>query len=366
PAATRASRPNRCRRCSPPPMATWASPTTCAPPWRRRRPRSRRRSSTIRCTTPPPATGPSAPAACARPPRSARIVRASPRACSKRWRSWPRTPTRCCWSAMTPGPPGCSRRSRTAKACWAPRWCSRARAPVRASRRRCATARPATARARWPCAAAPTRWHRCCRCSTRWHAAATASRCMQGPAATCSWTSRMAEQPLLHRGNVAVVVPALNESLRIAEVVAGALEQSDLVIVVDDGSDDDTAAIVAGTPAVLLRHPRRMGKGRALRDGFAEALRRGVAAVVTMDGDGQHDARDIPRLVAAANAHPGHIIIGARLRKRSTQPWYRRLGNAFGDWGIAWGCGFGLVDSQSGQRLYPAPVLALEEVPGEG
>ena len=176
----------------------------------------------------------------------------------------------------------------------------------------------------------------------------------------------MAEQPLLHRGNVAVVVPALNESLRIAEVVAGALEQSDLVIVVDDGSDDDTAAIVAGTPAVLLRHRRRMGKGRALRDGFAEALRRGVAAVVTMDGDGQHDARDIPRLVAAANAHPGNIIIGARLRKRSTQPWYRRLGNAFGDWGIAWGCGFGLVDSQSGQRLYPAPVLALQDVPGEG
>jgi glycosyltransferase involved in cell wall biosynthesis len=176
----------------------------------------------------------------------------------------------------------------------------------------------------------------------------------------------MAEQPLLHRRNVAVVIPALNEALRIADVVAGALAQSDLVIVVDDGSDDDTAAIVGATPAVLLRHPRRMGKGRALRAGFAEALRRGMDAVVTMDGDGQHDARDIPRLVAAANAHPRNIVNGARLRKRSTQPWYRRLGNDFGDWGIAWGCGFRLLDSQSGQRLYPAPVLALQGVPGEG
>ena len=176
----------------------------------------------------------------------------------------------------------------------------------------------------------------------------------------------MAEQPTLHRGNVAVVIPALNEALRIADVVAGALAQADLVIVVDDGSDDDTAAIVAATPAKLLRHPHRMGKGRALRDGFAEALRRGMAAVVTMDGDGQHDARDIPRLVAAANAHPCNIVNGARLRKRSTQPWYRRIGNDFGDWGIAWGCGFQLVDSQSGQRLYPAPVLALRDVPGEG
>ena len=176
----------------------------------------------------------------------------------------------------------------------------------------------------------------------------------------------MAEQPILHRGNVAAVIPALNEELRIAEVVASALAQCDLVIVVDDGSDDATASIVAATPAVLLRHPQRMGKGRALRDGFAEALRRGMAAVVTMDGDGQHDARDIPRLVAAANAHPGNIVNGARLRKRSTQPWYRRVGNDFGDWGIAWGCGFRLVDSQSGQRLYPAPVLALRDVPGEG
>lgn len=176
----------------------------------------------------------------------------------------------------------------------------------------------------------------------------------------------MAEQPTLHRGNVAVVIPALNESLRIREVVDGALAQSDLVIVVDDGSDDGTAAIVAQTPAVLLRHARRMGKGRALRDGFAEALRRGMAAVVTLDGDGQHRAADIPRLVAAANLHPRNIVNGARLHKRSTQPWYRRLGNDFGDWGIAWACGFRLVDSQSGQRLYPAPVLALDDVPGEG
>ena len=140
----------------------------------------------------------------------------------------------------------------------------------------------------------------------------------------------MAEHVTLHRGNVAVVIPALNESLRIREVVDGALAQSDLVIVVDDGSDDDTAAIVAQTPAVLLRHAQRMGKGRALRDGFAEALRHGMAAVVTMDGDGQHRARDIPRLIAAANRHPRNIVNGARLQKRSTQPWYRRIGNDFG------------------------------------
>ncbi|WP_202841705.1 glycosyltransferase family 2 protein [Luteimonas saliphila] len=176
----------------------------------------------------------------------------------------------------------------------------------------------------------------------------------------------MAEQPTLHRGNVAVVIPALDEALRIRGVVEEALAHADLVIVVDDGSDDDTAAIVSALPATLLRHPHRSGKGQALRTGFAEALRRGMAAVVTMDGDGQHRAADIPRLIAAANARPRNVVNGARLRKRDTQPWYRRLGNDFGDWGIAWACGFRLLDSQSGQRLYPAPVVALGDVPGEG
>lgn len=171
---------------------------------------------------------------------------------------------------------------------------------------------------------------------------------------------------LLHRGNVALLIPALNEALRIHEVVSEALQHCDHVIVVDDGSDDATAAIVTTLPATLVRHTTRRGKGAALRSGFAEAMRQGCAAVVTMDGDGQHRASDISRMIDAANRHPRCIINGARLRKRSTQPWYRRIGNDFGDWGIAWACGYRLIDSQSGQRLYPAAVVALPDVPGEG
>jgi glycosyltransferase involved in cell wall biosynthesis len=167
------------------------------------------------------------------------------------------------------------------------------------------------------------------------------------------------------RHNVIVVIPALNEALRIREVVEGALAECDRVIVIDDGSDDDTAARIADLPITLLRHERRMGKGASLRDGFREALRQGAAAVVTMDGDGQHLAADIPRLIAAANRHPHCIAIGARLRKRAQQPTYRRLANEFGDWGIAWGCGYRIADTQSGQRLYPAAVAALDDVPGE-
>ena len=169
----------------------------------------------------------------------------------------------------------------------------------------------------------------------------------------------------LDRRNVVVVIPALNEALRIREVVEGALAQCDTVIVVDDGSDDDTVERIADLPVTLLRHPARMGKGASLRDGFRAALKRGAAAVLTMDGDGQHAAEDIPRLIDAGNRHPGSLVIGARLRKRAGQPLHRRIANEFGDWGIGWGCGFRIADSQSGQRLYPGAVAALQDVPGE-
>ena len=107
---------------------------------------------------------------------------------------------------------------------------------------------------------------------------------------------------------IAVVIPALNEVLRIREVVAGALRHCPNVILVDDGSDDGTAEAVADLPITIIRHPARMGKGAGLRDGFAEALRRGFDAVLSMDGDGQHSADDIPRLLATANRFPGWML----------------------------------------------------------
>lgn len=165
--------------------------------------------------------------------------------------------------------------------------------------------------------------------------------------------------------NIAVVIPALNEALRIRGVVEGALAHCANVIVVDDGSEDGTAERIADLPVTVLRHRHRQGKGASLRDGFAEALRRNFRGIITMDGDGQHAAVDIPRLIDAGNRYPGHIVIGARLRKRSLQPTYRRMANQFGDWGIAWGTGYRIADTQSGQRLYPAAVAALGDVPGE-
>ena len=162
-----------------------------------------------------------------------------------------------------------------------------------------------------------------------------------------------------------VLIPCLNEEAAIQSVVESVLALGAPVIVIDDGSDDRTPEIVATLPVTLLRHDERRGKGEALRRGFREALRQGYDAVLTMDGDGQHLASDIPRIVAAAAQYPGHIVIGARLLDREQQPKGRRRANAVADWGISWACGQPIADTQSGQRWYPRAALDLVDLPAE-
>ncbi|TBR36549.1 MULTISPECIES: glycosyltransferase family 2 protein [Dyella] len=162
-----------------------------------------------------------------------------------------------------------------------------------------------------------------------------------------------------------VLIPCLNEEAAIGGVVQSVLDLGIPVIVVDDGSDDRTPAIVGALPVTLVRHPTRRGKGHALRSGFREALRQGFDAVVTMDGDGQHLACDVPRIADAAKRYPRHIVIGARLLDRQQQPMSRRRANAVADWGISWACAQPVADTQSGQRWYPREALDLVDLPAE-
>jgi glycosyltransferase involved in cell wall biosynthesis len=162
-----------------------------------------------------------------------------------------------------------------------------------------------------------------------------------------------------------VLIPCLNEEAAIKVVVESVLALGAPVIVVDDGSSDRTPEIVSRLPVTLLHLDSRHGKGEALRRGFREARRQGYAAVLTMDGDGQHLASDIPRIVAAARRYPGHIVIGARLLDREQQPHSRRRANAVADWGLSWACAQPVADTQSGQRWYPPAVLDLVELSAE-
>lgn len=156
---------------------------------------------------------------------------------------------------------------------------------------------------------------------------------------------------------VALVIPAYNEAASLRQVAAAALAQHPWVIVVDDGSTDATAQCVADLPLTLLRLPYNQGKAQALWHGMEHALKHGASAVMTMDADGQHRAEDIPRLLAAGQAHPDHLIIGSRMHDRAQFPRSRYLANGFANFWIAWAAGYPLSDSQSGFRIYSASLL---------
>ena len=147
---------------------------------------------------------------------------------------------------------------------------------------------------------------------------------------------------------VLALVPGYQEGPRIAAVVAGA--RSFLpVVVVDDGSTDDTAAQAEAAGATVLVQRANAGKGAALRAGFRHALEHGVAAVVSLDADGQHDPAEIPAFLAAFEATGAELIIGRR--DFATMPLVRRLSNTLGGWVFSAAVGRRVADNQSGYRL---------------
>lgn len=159
------------------------------------------------------------------------------------------------------------------------------------------------------------------------------------------------------RQDYVAVIPAYNEGGTIRAVAAHTLKYLDRVVVVDDGSGDRTVDCLRELPVTILRHPRNLGKAAALWQGMQHAMTQGAAAVITLDGDGQHDPADIPTLLTVHRCHPSAIVIGARLHDRSAIPWLRYLANRFANFWISWAAGSRIQDSQSGFRLYPMAVL---------
>ncbi len=155
----------------------------------------------------------------------------------------------------------------------------------------------------------------------------------------------------------AVVIPAYNEAATIGPLIDAVLAIVPTVIVVNDGSTDQTAAIASGRPVILLNQPRNSGKGRALSDGFRHAIDCGANHIITMDGDAQHDPADLPQFVEAAARFPDDLIVGARLLNRNSAPRARLFANRFADFWISWASGQPLGDSQCGYRCIPSALL---------
>jgi glycosyltransferase involved in cell wall biosynthesis len=152
------------------------------------------------------------------------------------------------------------------------------------------------------------------------------------------------------------VIPVHNEAQTIGAIVTGARAYLP-VIVVDDASTDGSGRLAAAAGATVITLPKRQGKGAALRCGFAEALRRQASAIVTLDGDGQHNPQDIPRLLAASQRWPRSIILGGRLATVAGMPRHRLHAIRVASFWINWLGGCNIRDTQSGFRVYPAGLL---------
>ena len=147
---------------------------------------------------------------------------------------------------------------------------------------------------------------------------------------------------------VVALVPAYQEGPRVAEVVRAAAAHLP-VLVVDDGSSDDTADQAERAGATVLRQRPNQGKGAAVRAGFRWAIDHGVEAAVILDADGQHDPAELPRFLQAFAERRGDLIVGRRDFRR--MPPVRRLSNTVGGWAFSWAVGRSIPDNQSGYRL---------------
>lgn len=111
---------------------------------------------------------------------------------------------------------------------------------------------------------------------------------------------------------IIAVIPALNEEKTISEVIRGVKKHVDKIILVDDASTDRTAVIAQREGAIVLAHKKKQGCDKSIADGFTWAAKRKATIVLTFDGDGQHDPRDIPKIIKPILNGKADVVVGKR------------------------------------------------------
>ena len=165
---------------------------------------------------------------------------------------------------------------------------------------------------------------------------------------------------------VMALIPALNAAHTLPPLVSETKQHIADVVVIDDGSTDGTGDVARAAGAIVLRHDVNRGKGAGLKTGFAYAIEHDYDAVVTLDADGQHLPREIPKFLLARVESGADLIIGSRSHLFEQMLPRRRLANRFSAWSIARASRTGITDSQSGFRLYSTPLLRAVKLRSDG
>lgn len=152
--------------------------------------------------------------------------------------------------------------------------------------------------------------------------------------------------------NTIAIIPSFNESRTIGSVVNETISMGLKVLVVDDGSSDNTARVAMDNGALVIGHSQNKGKGAAVREGMRYVLENtNFEWMVIMDGDGQHHPADIPFLMQATTAPDVDLVIGNRMLQTRDMPKARYWTNRFTSWVVSGICGEKIPDTQCGFRL---------------
>jgi glycosyltransferase involved in cell wall biosynthesis len=163
---------------------------------------------------------------------------------------------------------------------------------------------------------------------------------------------------LLNSTNFCVIVPTYNNQKTLKKVLDSILDFTSNVIIVNDGSTDSTSEILKQySQLTQIHHPKNLGKGRALRNGFRKAIELDFEYAITIDSDGQHFAADIPIFIEAIQNEPNALLIGSRNMTQENVPKKSSFGNKFSNFWFKFETGIKLDDTQSGFRLYPLRLL---------
>ncbi len=162
----------------------------------------------------------------------------------------------------------------------------------------------------------------------------------------------------VEENEVCAVIPTYQNAKTLLKIVADVHRVVDTVFVVDDGSNDGTAALLDKAtgnerPEKVLTHPKNCGKGAALKTGLTYARQQGFRYAVTVDADGQHRADDIPALLKAVEEEPDALAIGSRGLQHENMPAKSTFANRFSNFWFALQTLQRLPDTQSGLRIYP-------------
>jgi glycosyltransferase involved in cell wall biosynthesis len=158
---------------------------------------------------------------------------------------------------------------------------------------------------------------------------------------------------------VCVVIPTYNNAGTLADVIRGVQQYTSQILVVNDGSTDNTPQILAGFPEItIIDYTPNKGKGVALKTGIRKAAELGYEYAITIDSDGQHFPSDLPAFIEKIQSEPGSLIVGARNLNQENMPGKNTFANKFSNFWYWAETGIRLPDTQSGFRLYPVQQLA--------